>query len=455
MASQFQSIAALITDDTGTPESPNGDGTQINKALFELIDAILNEILTRSAKTVGGVWTWESAGSHTMSASSASANELFIRNTGLNSGSVTRLRLGNDSDTNLAVLSASSSTASLPNTVSLEARGNLRIGVGVTATTEIYGVGGIKARFPNNGMDVLALAGDNIGITATIHNTAGGGLGDNSGLLLGGNIGTWNTATGSSFGTQSNVTFPSWAIDLGGARGNDGAPWQIDSFAVMRRAAAGTWAKMMHLSTTSSAPQLIIGRSAIGQPGEVQIGEGSGSPVSGQILFGGDGSGWQLRIGRNNAGTITHYWALTDTGHLVPVNDQVYNIGAGGSRVGTIATVNLSSVNVNAEAIGVGSGGLLPATDNSAPLGDATHRFSALYVVDARFNDVSFANDWSITEGEYIGLGPGLAFLRPDQELCAFLDDRGILYVDEVRELNSIRAKFVKKTRAERNASKI
>jgi hypothetical protein len=180
MASTFNSIAALVSDDTGTPEAPNGDGTQINSSFFAAIDAILNEFLTRSAKTIGGVVTWETAGSHTYSGATNGTNEVFVRNTGTNSASKTQLRLGNNADASLVTLFTSSSAAASPNLTTLETRGNLRIGVGVTASTEIYGVGGIKVRFPSNAVDVMTIAGDNISPTVTIHNTSGSGSGSNS-----------------------------------------------------------------------------------------------------------------------------------------------------------------------------------------------------------------------------------------------------------------------------------
>lgn len=451
MASQFQSIAALISDDTGTPDAPNGDGTQINSTLFAAIDAILNEILTRATKTVGGVWTWETAGSHVMSGSINTANELLIRNTGSNANSIAQVRLGNNLADDIGKVFVTSTANSAPNKLVVQSNGagGISLAVGVLAPISISGNGG-GVVFPGNTVDTMVLGGFNITPTTAFLNNAGQGVGNNTGLLIGANIGTWNTATGSSYGTQANTTLPSWALDLGGTRGNDGAPWNADAFTVMRRPGAGTWSRGMTLGLVGGFPNLHVGRSTFGGIGGVSIGEGLGTPVSGQILFGGDGSGWQLRFGRNDAGTISHFWLMTDSGHFLPVNDAVSNIGSGGNRIATITSVNVLATNVGATAFSVGNSGMIPTADSAAPLGSASFRYSTIYAVDSNFGDVSFDNDWSITEGEKVGLGHGLAFVRNDQELCMFIDAQGTLFVNRTRPLGDLTKFYRKMSKQER-----
>jgi hypothetical protein len=451
MASQFQPIAALITDDTGTPDNPNGDGTQINSTLFAAIDAILNEILTRATKTVGGVWTWETAGSHTITGSNNAANELAIRNTGSNAASIAQLRIGNNSASDLGLLFTTSSANANPNRVVLQANGagGLQLTVGTSAPIYISSTGGGLA-FPGNSADTFVIGGFGIVPTTAVHNNAGQGVGSNTGCLIGANISTWNTATGASYGTQANASLPSWALDLGGARGNDGAPWNADAFSILRRGAASTWSRSMTLALLGGFPNLKVGRADMNGIGGVSIGEGTASPVSGQILFGGDGSGWELRFGRNNAGTVTHYWKLTDSGHLIPVTNNTSNMGESALRVGTIFATNVNTANV------AGTGNFTANTvhpqggDNTGTIGASGLRWAAFYAMDANFNDVSFDNDWSITEGEKVGLGHGLAFVRRDQELCMFIDEHGTFYVNETKPLSDIHRFYKKMTKQER-----
>jgi hypothetical protein len=452
MASTFNSIAALVSDDTGTPEAPNGDGTQINSSLFAAIDAILNEFLTRSAKTIGGVVMWETPGSHTFQGSTTAANELFVSNTNAGTASIARFRLGNNANSSLGALWATSSTASEPNALRLDSSGagGIRISVSATAPISLSGVGG-GVSLPANVHDTFALSGFNIVTTTVFHNNAGQGSGNDTGFLIGENINTFSSGSVGTYGVQGNATLPSWALDLGGARGNSGSPWNADAFTILRRPAAGSWVRMMTLGLLNGFPNLMVGRGALSTIGGVTIGEGTGTPVSGQILFGGDGSGWQLRIGRNNAGTVSHYWIFDDSGHLRPNGHSVNNIGAaGGNSIGTIYSINGEFGGSILVAGGVTTGATNPITNGTGNLGNSGAKWGAIWALDSNFGDVSFDNQWSITEGEKVGLPHGLAFVRADQELCMFIDERGTLYVEETQPLWKIRQSYRKMTKQER-----
>lgn len=58
---------------------------------------------------------------------------------------------------------------------------------------------------------------------------------------------------------------------------------------------------------------ITLGGTNAGATQVTQIGSGS-SPVSSRLTFGTDGTGWQFRIGKDQAGTITDYFQITDSG---------------------------------------------------------------------------------------------------------------------------------------------
>lgn len=60
-------------------------------------------------------------------------------------------------------------------------------------------------------------------------------------------------------------------------------------------------------------------------------GGGGVSPIGARLAFGTDGTGWQLRFAKNNAGVVTDFWAIVDTGHLLAVTDNSFDIGANGA----------------------------------------------------------------------------------------------------------------------------
>jgi hypothetical protein len=59
-----------------------------------------------------------------------------------------------------------------------------------------------------------------------------------------------------------------------------------------------------------------FGAVTAGNPGALQLIEGPGSPVSARTEFGTDGSGWQYRIAKNQAGTVTDFVTVQDNGNV-------------------------------------------------------------------------------------------------------------------------------------------
>lgn len=61
-----------------------------------------------------------------------------------------------------------------------------------------------------------------------------------------------NISSGPTRGVQIDNTKDSWAIDIGGVYGGDGAPWIPDAFNVVRRAAAGNWTSLFSITNTGA-----------------------------------------------------------------------------------------------------------------------------------------------------------------------------------------------------------
>jgi hypothetical protein len=72
-----------------------------------------------------------------------------------------------------------------------------------------------------------------------------------------------------------------------------------------------TPASAFHVLTTTST----FGNSW-GYTGQVQLAGMAASPVSGRLIFGTDGTGWQFRIGKNQSGAITDIVTFTDAGYV-------------------------------------------------------------------------------------------------------------------------------------------
>lgn len=110
MAATTISTAGLVlTNDTGTTASPNGDGTILNAALWALLLTRINGCFS-GAFTVGGLLAAEGFGTHAFSAGGTGSNQINVRNTTAGAGNLAQINLGNDATIFLATLAAFSST---------------------------------------------------------------------------------------------------------------------------------------------------------------------------------------------------------------------------------------------------------------------------------------------------------------------------------------------------------
>lgn len=417
MASQFNPIAALVQDDTGTPDAPNGDGTQINSSLFQAIDAILNEFITRSTKTVGGVWSWETLGIHNFTGGGVGVNRVAVRNSVAGSANRAELELQVDTSTVVQLQKFAGNHTATGAVTADGARLVLSSAV-PTAVLSFETVSTAGFQFWPGGSKLVTI------------DTTNGAVAENG-------FG-WSVKNSAGFVVPSMTISASNVINIG----SDNAAGVNDAII-----GGGTGIRFRVNSAEralidDTRPEMLLGGTTVGAFQSCQIGSGTASPVSAQILFGTDGTGWQLRFGKNQAGSVTYLWKLSDGGHLSPITNNVYDIGTSGER---IANGYLTNINV--------TGNILPNADNTAGLGDSTHRFASLYAMDARFNDVSFANEWSITEGDKVGLGEGLAFLTRAGDLAMYIDVESNLYVKDIRSLSGLLPYFKRTTREERNVS--
>jgi hypothetical protein len=95
---------ATWTNDTGTPSTPNADGTILNNArlqadVYDKIDAVLGATLT-----LGGLVHSEGFGTHLWSAGGTGGNIFSLRNPTAGTGNFAQQALGNDSGANVARL---------------------------------------------------------------------------------------------------------------------------------------------------------------------------------------------------------------------------------------------------------------------------------------------------------------------------------------------------------------
>jgi len=91
----------------------------------------------------------------------------------------------------------------------------------------------------------------------------------------------------------------------------------------------------------------LAGSGNAGSTGTLQWQANPGSPVSGRLLFGTDGTGWQLRIGKNQGGAITDYVQVQDNGAWTFLSGCAVTFSGG-------ATLN-SGLNLNGQTVS-GSG---------------------------------------------------------------------------------------------------
>jgi len=86
------------------------------------------------------------------------------------------------------------------------------------------------------------------------------------------------------------------------------------------------------------------------------------------------------------------------------------------------------------------NGNLIPGSDNSGAIGNNTYRWGLVRAVVVTPGDLTFDNGWTITEGEKVGLGPGLAFLDADENLVAFVAADGFKNVAQLMSSKTSKA---------------
>lgn len=102
-----------LTNDTGTPSSPVGDGTLLSAAdrtaVLDNIDGLFNG--TRSSTfTLATLLAVENFGTHTFSAGGTGGNIVSVRNSTAGTGNYGRVQVGNDIGAGVLTLTAYSST---------------------------------------------------------------------------------------------------------------------------------------------------------------------------------------------------------------------------------------------------------------------------------------------------------------------------------------------------------
>jgi hypothetical protein len=113
MAITIDRTGITLTNDTGTPSSPVGDGTLLNAAdrvaVLDRIDELFNG--TRASTfTLGTLLAVDGFGVHNFSAGGTGANVVAVRNTTAGTGNYTELRAGNDSSASLGRFIVTAST---------------------------------------------------------------------------------------------------------------------------------------------------------------------------------------------------------------------------------------------------------------------------------------------------------------------------------------------------------
>lgn len=105
-----------VSNDTGTPASPVGDGTLINAALLTTLQDNIDALLSVGGSgspgvfTIGADLTVEGFGTHTFSAAGTGANIINIRNTSAGTGNYAEVLIGNDATSGAVTLRHLSST---------------------------------------------------------------------------------------------------------------------------------------------------------------------------------------------------------------------------------------------------------------------------------------------------------------------------------------------------------
>jgi hypothetical protein len=377
MADTYLNI--LVNDDTGTPSAPNFDGTPLDSTFFADLETILNEMLTRATKTVGGVWTWETPGEHNFTGGGVAINRLSVHN----------ITAGNTHLAALQVQADGAGTAQLQHASSSFVTSGLLVANGARVIASGAGGLGIQA---NHAAGTIRFAAGGIGETMRL---------DILGRLLHGTQTSVDAQARMQISGGTDVA--SWSLCLHHATsgsGQAGINWKLDNTDLWQLIVDGNDANSLRLLYNSAVTCMRFTTST----GQVGIADGDVAKPG------------------------LHYISDPNTGMLRSATDELAWVTAGVARLRCTAAGNTEVL----------TGNLQPNADNVRSLGTASLRWSALHVVDARFNDVTFDNGWSMTEGDKIGLWPGLAFVDKTGELHMFIDSEGTLYVNETRSLSEL-----------------
>jgi hypothetical protein len=192
---------------------------------------------------------------------------------------------------------ATSSNVSLPQSLSVYGGGYFSGNVGIGTTTpgmklDVYN-GNIRDDTGTNGTAIINLGGVSHPNTGSIILSTGG--------LGGGYDQLWLAANESSQYTQTNISMPSWGIDIGGS--NDGVS-TVDTFGIARKPAAGVYSYFLKIlnngnvgiGTTTPSDLLDVGANGMITSFSNSSGGDFGFRILNMV-----GHDWRLEEGRSAA----------------------------------------------------------------------------------------------------------------------------------------------------------
>ena len=117
-------------------------------------------------------------------------------------------------------------------------------------------------------------------------------------------------------------------------------------------------------------------------------------------------------IRMKNAAGDYYSVVYVSSGNVLTIDGDALAISLGGSV--SIAADKKITFNPSAADIDC----ILPATDARGQIGNATYRFSLVRAVTITSGDFVFENGWKMTEAERLGLGEGIALVKPNGEVA-------------------------------------
>lgn len=200
MATTIDRTGITLTNDTGTPASPNGDGTLLSAAdRTALLDAI--DDLIGNNITFGGLLSAEGFGTHALSAGGTGGNILSVRNTSAGTGNYARIQVGQDGAADALHLTAYASThATGPNFGILDCNLSSGLLIRTLAAAPIY--------LATNGVTRLTVS-------------SAGVVTPEAGTLMHAGFLAYNSADDTSVTSGSTVDFDTEIYDEGGNFSSD------------------------------------------------------------------------------------------------------------------------------------------------------------------------------------------------------------------------------------------